>query len=172
MIKVNKIKAQKANLSGKGGKEYLLKEVFTIQGIKCKLDSEPLYDFIQGEHKLEFKKQADVQWFDVGKYHNLKEKDKNIDMVFIVTSKGKVDKIPKGEIIYIATMRLGTMIHLLLNNEKYNKLGWTKENLKTCHEQKLKYPTQQAKVKLEVRNFLRENRPYMKALFVNKKLGG
>jgi len=62
------------------------------------------------------------------------------------------------------------MIHLLLNNDKYSVLGWTKENFATCNEQKKKYPTQQAKVKLKVRSFLKENTPYMKALFVNKKL--
>lgn len=172
MIKVNNKKAQKANLSGKGGKEYLLKEVFTIEGIECKRVNKPLYDFIQGDYKIEFKKQGDTQWFDIGKYHNLKQEDKNIDMVFIVTSKGKVDKLPVGEIMYIATMKLGTMIYLLLNNEKYNALGWTKENFKTCYEQKIKYPTQQAKVKLDIRDFIVEpsHKEYRKILFINKKL--
>jgi len=171
MIKINKPEAQKANLSGKGGKEFLLKNVFTIPNTDCKRISAPLYDFVQGENKLEFKKQGDTQWFDIGKYHNLKKEDQNIDMVFIVTSKGsKNDRIPTGEIMYIATMKLGTMVHILLNNSEYGALGWTKENFKTCYEQKKKYPTQQAKVKLEIRSFLRENKEYMKALFVNQKL--
>lgn len=55
MIKINKTQAQKANLSGRGGKEYLLKEVFTVNGVKCIQESKPLYDFIQGDHRLEFK---------------------------------------------------------------------------------------------------------------------
>tara|TARA_Y100000592_G_C5455270_1_gene311055 strand:- start:876 stop:1394 length:519 start_codon:yes stop_codon:yes gene_type:complete len=172
MIKINKKQAQKANLSGRGGKEFILKHVFTVDGVECKRVNKPLYDFTQGNHRLEFKKQSNTQWFDVGKYHNLKQNDEDIDMVFIVTSKGKADNLPQGQIIYIAVMRLGTMLNLLLNTSKYNQLGWTKENLKTCYEQKLKYPTQQAKVKLNVRNFLRENKSYMKALFVNKELGG
>ena len=171
MIKINIKEAQKANLSGKGGKEFLLKNVFTVSGLVCKRISAPLYDFVQGENKLEFKKQGDTQWFDIGKYHNLKKEDHGIDMVFIVTSKGsKSDRIPTGEIMYIATMKLGTMIHILLNNDEYGALGWTKENFKTCYEQKKKYPTQQAKVKLEIRDFLKENKEYMKALFVNQKL--
>ncbi len=170
MIKINIKEAQKANLGGRGGKEFLLKKVFTIPGLKCRIQDSPLYDFVQGSRKLEFKKQANTQWFDVGKYHNLTKEDSNIDMVFVVTSKGKSDGIPTGEIMYIATMKLGTMIHLLLNNDKYSVLGWTKENFATCNEQKKKYPTQQAKVKLKVRSFLKENTPYMKALFVNKKL--
>ena len=36
--------------------------------------------------------------------------------------------------------------------------------------EKKKHPTQQAKVKLKIRSFLKENTPYMKALFVNQKL--
>ena len=80
MIKINKPEAQKANLSGKGGKEFLLKNVFTIPNTDCKRISAPLYDFVQGENKLEIKKQGDTQWFDIGKYHNLKKEDQNIDI--------------------------------------------------------------------------------------------
>jgi len=172
MIEINEKQANLANLSGKGGKEYLLKKVFTVEGLECKPESKPLYDFLQGKRKLEFKKQGNTQWFDIGKYHNLTQEDKNIDMVFVVTSKGKTDKIPTGEILYIATMKLGTMIHLLLNNAKYSVLGWTKENFKTCYEQKIKYPTQQAKVKLDIRDFITEpvHKEYRKILFINKKL--
>ena len=172
MIKINKEQANLANLSGKGGKEYLLKKVFTVDGLECKPENKPLYDFVQGDRKLEFKKQGNTQWFDIGKYHNIDTEDKNIDMVFVVTSKGKADVIPPGEIMYIATMKLGTMIHLLLNNNKYKKLGWTKENFETCYEQKIKYPTQQAKVKLEIREFIKEpvHKEYRKILFINKKL--
>jgi hypothetical protein len=170
MIKINKLAAQAANLAGKGGKEYLLKKVFEIEGVDCKRVNAPLYDFIQGGSRLEFKKQANVQWFDIGKYHNLKKEDKSIDMVFVVTSKGRVNDLPTGEIEWIVAIKLGTMIHLLLNDEKYRALGWTKENFKTCHEQKRKYPTQQAKVQLEMRSFIIENRAYTKALFVNSKV--
>jgi hypothetical protein len=170
MIKINKLAAQTANLSGRGGKEYLLKKVFEIEGVDCKRVNACLYDFIQGESRLEFKKQANVQWFDIGKYHNLKKEDKSIDMVFVVTSKGRVNDLPTGEIEWIVAIKLGTMIHLLLDNEKYSALGWTKENFKTCYEQKQKYPTQQAKVQLEMRSFLIENRIYLKPLFVNDKL--
>ena len=61
MIKVNIKEAQKANLSGKGGKEFLLKNVFTIPNLVSKRISAPLYDFVQGDNKLELKKQADTQ---------------------------------------------------------------------------------------------------------------
>jgi hypothetical protein len=41
--------------------------------------------------------------------------------------------------MYIATIKLGTMIHLLLNNNKYSVLGWTKN--------KIPYTTSKSKIR-------------------------
>lgn len=138
--------AKKVNLGGKGGKEKLLKRVF----LKSQRINAPLFDIIDANGGLrELKKQANVQWFDIGKYHLLCDQDKSILMTFIMHEKGKIQKIMEIE--------LGRMLDLLRGNEKYRQWGWTNSNIEMCWMQKVKYPTQQAKVKVEVKKFFAEN---------------
>ena len=156
MIIIDKTTVKSVSLCGKGGREALLEKVFK----GCVRKNERLYDAVQNGIKLEFKKQMDLQWFDAGKYHDLSDKDRAIQMVFVLTHKqsqknkkaGLIGKIEK-----IFTISLGDMLDTLTSSKTYRKWGWEWSNRKACHKQKKKYPTQQAKIKIEVRKFLREN---------------
>ena len=156
MITINKKNAKSVKLNGKGGKEALLTKVFK----GCIRENAPLYDATQNDVKIEFKKQMDLQWFDAGKYHNLSDKDRAIEMVFILTHK-KSKKNAKarlvGKIEKIFTIPLGDMLDTLISSKTYREWGWEWSNIEACSDQKVKYPTQQAKIKIEVRKFLREN---------------
>ena len=48
-------------------------------------------------------------------------------------------------------------MNTLISSEKHKKDGWELSNIETCHEQKKKYKTQQAKLKVDVRTFLADN---------------
>ena len=156
MIIINKTNAKSVNLGGRGGKEALLGKVF--EG--CIREDEELYDATQNGLRLEFKKQADTQWFDAGKYHNLSDEDRSIEMVFILIyqnnksnrTAGLVGKIEK-----IFTITLGSFLDTLTSTKEYQKFGWEWSNIETCAAQKKKYPSQQAKVKVELRKFLKKN---------------
>ena len=156
MIVINKTAAREVNLSGRGGKETLLSKVFeNTQRVNAEL-----YDLKDTDGSLlELKKQADTQWFDAGKYHDLSKINKQIEMVFILTSKGrKSDPVKKGMIEKIFTIKLGHLLEILTSTKKYQKWGWEWPNIQLCYEQKQKYPSQQAKVKIEMRDFLKENK--------------
>ena len=96
MININETKILEVNLGGRGGKESLLSEVFS----NIKRTDEELFDAItQDGTRLEFKKQANTQWFDAGKYHNLSEADQSILMTFILTTKTSKRKNIKAGLI-------------------------------------------------------------------------
>ena len=163
MIIINEQQARLVNLGGKGGKEALLKKVF--EGIDRK--NEELFDAITDTGtKLEFKKQMNTQWFDAGKYHNLSEEDREILMTFILTTKAnKKLKLDAGLIDKIFTIPLGVFIDTLTSTEKHQNDGWEWENIETCYNQKKKYKTQQAKVKVDVRTFLEDNADKVEVLW-------
>ena len=131
------------DVSGRGGKESHLMPLLP----DYKRVNESLFDFIscEGDERLEIKKQANLQWFDVGKYHNLSEADRQIKMTFLLHKGGLIRLI-----FYI---ELGEMLDILCADPKWRKHGWTKENIKTCHDQKLKFASMQAKVQLGVKKF-------------------
>jgi len=163
MITINEQQARTVNLGGKGGKEALLKKVF--EGIDRK--NEELFDAITSTGaRLEFKKQQNTQWFDAGKYHNLSEENRGILMTFILTTKAnKKLKVEAGLIDTIFTIPLGVFIDTLTSTKKHQKDGWEWENIETCYNQKKKYKTQQAKVKVDVRTFLAENADKVEVLW-------
>ena len=163
MIIINEQQARLVNLGGKGGKEALLKKVF--EGIDRK--NEELFDAVTATGtKLEFKKQMNTQWFDAGKYHNLTEEDREILMTFVLTTKAnKKLKLDAGLIDKIFTIPLGTFIDTLTSTEKHQNDGWEWENIETCYNQKKKYKTQQAKVKVDVRTFLEDNEDKVEVLW-------
>ena len=156
MIIIDKRSVKAVKLGGKGGKEALLEKVFRGSIRK----NEQLYDAIQNGIKIEFKKQMDLQWFDAGKYHDLSSENEAIEMVFILTykqSKKNAKARLVGKIEKIFTIPLGDMLDTLTASETYRKWGWEWSNIEACYNQKVKYPTQQAKIKIEVRKFLKEN---------------
>ena len=63
------------NIGGRGGKEASLLALFP----DYERVSAPLYDFVNAKDskdRIETKKQANCQWFDIGKYHNLSDDEK------------------------------------------------------------------------------------------------
>ena len=144
MLTVNMKELVKANIGGRGGKEAVLLPIFNE---KLKRTNESLYDCVDSQgQKYEFKKQQDLQWFDIAKYNNLTKEQKLINMVFIVHKKGK----PCG----IYSMKLGDMLAFLCNNKKYAKDGWTPEVMKMGAIIKEIAPSVQLKAPLKIKKFV------------------
>ena len=155
MIQVNKNKAKVTNVSGRGGKENVVLSLFNEN---LKRVSKPLYDAVSPNgDKIEFKKQSDDQWFDLPKYYNLSEHDKNIIMTFIMHKSGKVVKI--------AVVSLGKMLDRLIDNPRYREYGWTSDAMETLHTLKQKSPKIQSKIKLKIRSFLEDNNDIVEVIY-------
>ena len=156
MLTVDKNKVLNINVGGRGGKEAVLMPLFneSLQRV-----SASLYDAVTpcGE-KLEFKKQANTQWFDLPKYYNLSDDERNINMIFVLHQDGKVQKI--------ARVKLGNMLERLLDNPKYADKGWTSEMLESLHYLKRKHPRFQAKVGLDTKPFLVDNKDIVEVIYV------
>ena len=163
MITINERQAKQVNLGGKGGKEALLKKVF--KDIERK--NAELFDATtKSGIKLEFKKQSNTQWFDAGKYHNLSEENGSILMTFIITTKeNKRKKIQAGLIERIFTISLKDFLQILTSTKKHQEDGWEWSNIETCYNQKKKYKTQQAKIKVDVRTFFDDNKQKTQVLW-------
>ena len=72
-LKVDKKALMKANIGGRGGKEKALLPIFK----DLTRVNESLYDCVDSQgQKYEFKKQQDLQWFDIRKYSNLSKVQK------------------------------------------------------------------------------------------------
>ena len=82
-------------IGGRGGKEAILGKILP----KWDRVGAPLYDyeFSTGGNfgrlakkevlRIEIKKQKDLQWFDIGKYYQIKKEDRNIWILFVMESK-------------------------------------------------------------------------------------
>ena len=142
-LKVDKKALMKANIGGRGGKEKALLPIFK----DLTRVNESLYDCVDSQgQKYEFKKQQDLQWFDIRKYSNLTKEQKSINMVFIMHE--------KGEIVGIYTMKLGDMLDFLCNNKKYAKSGWTPTVFKIAAIIKRIAPALQFKAPLKMKEFI------------------
>lgn len=135
----------KINVGGKGGAEKLF---LTVLSEGWERVSASLYDFVNRatRRKIELKKQANQQWFDVWKYHDLSEDDRQILMTFLVHKKGAVE--------YVWSIALGDMIDTLLSDDEYTKDGWTADNLADEYKKKQMYPGRQSKSPLKVKKFV------------------
>jgi hypothetical protein len=145
------------NIGGRGGKEASLLPLFP----DYKRVSAPLYDFVSSKDskdRIETKKQANCQWFDVGKYHNLSEEDKNISMMFLVHDKGAIK--------HIFRVSLGDMLDILCSDSEHQKSGWTFDNVQQCSILKNKYPSMQVKVKLNVKSFYKKYKKQLETLYI------
>jgi len=134
------------DLSGRGGKE---EEISLLLGTKWQREDASLFDYRHVKfpnERIEAKKQQNTQWFDIGKYNDLDEETKRIWMLFICYRKGK-----PVDLIY--QQRLGDFLNTVCQDTDCRSYGWTEENIESCYEQKLKYPSMQAKVKLVSRKY-------------------
>lgn len=128
------------NLSGRGGKEVLVGSL--LPG--WSRVSEALYDYTKTSHCLraEIKKQANLQWFDVGKYHDISDSDRGIWMIFINHEDGYISSI--------LACTLGKFCDSLLSTPRYQKLGWHQDVFSVAHKFKRDFPALQFKVKAEI----------------------
>jgi hypothetical protein len=81
------------DLAGRGGRE---RDVSVLLS-KWRRVNAPLHDYEverNGETlRLEVKKQANLQWFDSGKYYRLDESDRDIRILFLLHEKVRIDVI-------------------------------------------------------------------------------
>ena len=129
------------NIGGRGGKEASLLALFP----DYERVSAPLYDFVNAKDskdRIETKKQANCQWFDIGKYHNLSDDEKKINMMFLVHD-------------------------ILCSDPDHQKSGWTFENIQQCAILKNKYPSMQVKVKLNVKSFHKKYEKQLETLYIS-----
>lgn len=134
------------NLSGRGGKEVLVGSLLP----NWNRVSEALYDYSKPSHNLraEIKKQANLQWFDVGKYYKISDSDRSIWMIFINHEDGCISSI------FACT--LGQFCDTLLSSPHYQKLGWHPEVFSVAHKFKKDFPALQFKVKAEILRVARD----------------
>ena len=145
------------NIGGRGGKEASLLPLFP----NYERVSAPLYDFVNSKDskdRIETKKQANCQWFDIGKYHDLSEDDKGISMMFLVHDKGTIK--------HIFRVSLGDMLNILCSDPEHQKSGWTFDNIEQCSILKSKYSSMQVKVKLNVKSFYKKYKKQLETLYI------
>ena len=145
------------NIGGRGGKEASLLPLFP----DYERVSAPLYDFVNSKDskdRIETKKQANCQWFDIGKYHDLSEDDKGISMMFLVHDKGTIK--------HIFRVSLGNLLDILCSDPEHQKSGWTFDNIEQCSILKSKYPSMQVKVKLNVKSLYKKYEKQLETLYV------
>jgi hypothetical protein len=130
------------DLSGKGGKESLMAAL--LPG--WKRVPEELFDYemdtASGKLRIEFKKQRNEQWFDVGKYHDLSADDRNIWLLFAIHSQGRIT--------HLLAANLGCFVDFLCAHPEMKKIGWNAELFQTAKNFKDKYPSLQFKVSAKI----------------------
>ena len=158
-MRINENAVSKLNIGGRGGKEAEILSLFP----DYERTSAALYDFVNSsdpDDKLETKKQANCQWFDIGKYHDIDVTgDADINMVFLVHKDGNIQ--------HIFRVKLGEMLDMLCNDPEYQSHGWTFENIKDCSIKKSQFPSMQVKVKLNVKSFYKKYQNQLETLYIN-----
>ncbi len=123
------------SVGGYGGKESEINRMFP----SCVRVNATMYDFKSPDGvRLEVKKQKDLQWFDLYKYHNLSDEDKQIHMVFVNHIDGIIDNV--------ISIRLGDFISLLCQDDDFP--AWSAKALELSSEMKMVAPMVQTKAPL------------------------
>lgn len=94
----------RVHLAGRGGRERQLSQLFK----NARRTNEPLADFEVCGVRCEVKTQRNTQWFDLGKYHDLSDEQKCINMVFVLHRDGKVEAI--------IVITLGSFLALMMDD--------------------------------------------------------
>ena len=142
---------EKCNFGGRGGKENQVIACFKNNLIK---ENGELFDCVDAEtgKKYELKKQKNLQWLDPRKFFNLSEDDKNITMVFLL-----YDSLGFCDII--ATIKLGSFVEQV----------YSKEHLESAKYYAKKFPKDQIKSGIKIRDFLKNYDGKMNILWQRKK---
>jgi hypothetical protein len=134
------------DLAGRGGRERDVSNLL----LRWRRVNAPLHDYeteVGGEVlRLEVKKQANLQWFDSGKYHRLDQHDREIRIMFLLHEKGRID--------VIAITLLGEFLDWLFKNRESD--GWNEEVLKLGADLKTRYPSLQFKAPAHIATILND----------------
>lgn len=125
-------------VGGRGGKEAVVAAI--LPG--WRRVNAPLYDYELATGgrvlRIELKKQAKVQWFDVGKYYRLTGESRRIWLLFVIHEDAVVS--------LLLAVRLGIFVDRLCSLPDFQALGWSNDAFKRTAKLKKDYPTMQSKV--------------------------
>ncbi len=139
---------RKCNFKGRGGKENQIISCFSNNLIR---KNEILFDFvdIDTKKKYEFKTQRNDQWLDPSKFSKLTNEDKKITVIFILYDKNS------GLCDMVATISLGDLVKIL----------YTDEHLKSAENHVKKFPKDQIKSSIRIRDFIKNNKDSVKIIW-------
>jgi len=132
---------------GKGGKEQEILSCFTNNLVRKSGRLIDCQDVDTGE-RYEFKRQKNRQWFNPRKFTNLSDDDKNITIVFVLTD--HTDHCDE-----ITTVKLGDFV----------KRCYSSEQLRDANRYAKKYPKDQIKSGIDVREFIKNNSDVVKTIW-------
>ena len=131
-----------------GGKEGLIQN--PERWIRdSRKESRPLYDTIstfKGNYRIELKTQQNLQWFDIGKFHELSAEDLAVELLFLMHS-------GEEKLESVWNIRFDNLLDLALADSECVKGGWTVDAIKRSAELKKDYPRVQLKAPLYIRAF-------------------
>ncbi len=147
VLNIDHSKINLLNFEGKGGKEQEILSCFTNNLVRKNGILFDCQDVDNGE-KFEFKKQRNLQWFDPRKFTSLSDDDKNITIVFVlIDSTGHCDEI--------TTIKLGDFV----------KRCYSSEQLHDANIYAEKYPKDQIKSGINIREFIKNNADIVKMIW-------
>jgi len=155
LFKLNDI--HNLQISGRGGKEKDISSIFS----NANRVSAALYDYeiVDGEnlYHIEIKKQANDQWFDIRKYHNLSKHEQEILMLFVIHQDNQIKTV--------AIIQLGRLLEILLTHDEFKRYGWSPKVIKIAQELHDECPELQFKAKLKVLHFVKNFRDEFQIIY-------
>ena len=151
VLQINEDYILKCNFEGKGGKENEIIPCFKNKLVK---KSGKLFDCIDSDNdeKYELKKQENQQWLDPRKFFNLSKEDGRITMVFVLCdSSGRCDMI--------ATMATAD----------FAERAFSLKKLQDANNYAKKYPKDQIKSGIKIRELINSNKDVVKIIWKSKK---
>ena len=160
MLRINNKQISNVNISGRGGAEQ---KIFPLFENHFERVNDPLFDAIDAESGFayEFKKQKDLQWFDVGKYHDLTDNERAITMTFFTYDDKGIDLIVEQD--------LGSFVDTCCADPELQKDGWTTANIEAGAVNKKLYPKMQFKVPLKTRRYFRKYADKVNVIYSRKQ---
>lgn len=151
VLQINEDFILKCNFGGKGGKEKLIIPCFKNKLVK---KSGKLFDCIDidSNEKYELKKQKNQQWLDPRKFFNLSKEDGRITMVFVLCDSS-------WHCDMIATM----------NTADFAERAFSLKKLQDANNYAKKYPKDQIKSGIKIRELINDNKDAVKIIWKLKK---
>lgn len=143
------------DFSGRGGREKQIKKLFP----SLKRHDRKGYDFVSEDAIIyETKKQANMQWFNLAKFHNLSKSEQRIKLLFIcVDSNNLVD--------LIFCVEKGDFLKILVDNKEMRDRGWSWGAIEKAHELVKLASTIQPKTSIIMRNFFKKYRKEVEVIY-------